>query len=53
MVTGVEPDTVLVVIVNLTEVAPAGTVTLAGTTAAAFELESDAVTPFAGAGAFT
>jgi hypothetical protein len=52
VVTGVEAATALVVIVNLTEVAPAGIVTLAGTAAAAFELESDTVTPFAGAGAF-
>lgn len=53
IVTGVVPATALVVIVNFTDVAPAGTVTVAGSEAEAFELESEIATPFTGAGAFT
>jgi hypothetical protein len=49
-VTGVELLTVFAVTVKVTEVAPEGTVTLAGTVAAAvFELESDTTAPPAGA----
>ena len=53
MVTGVELPTAVVVMVNVTLVAPAGTVTVAGTEAAASELESEATIPFAGAGPLT
>ncbi len=49
-VTPVEALTLLAVTVKVTEVAPAGTVTLAGTVAAAvFELETDTTAPPAGA----
>jgi len=54
IVTGVEMSTPPVVIVNLTLVAPAGTVMVSGMEATdGFELESDTANPPAGAGAFT
>ena len=49
MVTDLEFNTVLVVTVNVAVVAPAVTVTLAGTCAAALLLESDTAAPPAGA----
>ncbi len=53
MVAGVAEDTNVVVIGNVTEVAPAAIVTEAGTLAAAFELLKAIVRPPPGAGAFT
>ena len=47
--TGVEAVTAVVVIVNLTDVASAGTVTLAGVDAEADELSSVTIAPAAGA----
>ena len=52
MVTGVDAATTVVVIVKVTDVAPAGTVTLTGTDAAADELCRVTIAPPAGAGAF-
>jgi hypothetical protein len=51
-VTLVATATLVVVIVNIADVAPAGTVTLAGTTALAFELRRVTTAPLDGAGAF-
>src|SRR2546425_3469883 len=50
MVAGVAAAPALVVIVNVTLVAPAGTVTLAGTVAAVLSLDSVTCAPPAGAG---
>ena len=52
MVTGVEASTGAVVIVNVADVAPAGTVMLAGAEAAAEELWMVTTAPAAGAGPF-
>jgi hypothetical protein len=52
IVTGVDAATDVVVIVNLAEVVPAGTVTVAGATAAGDELWSVTTASPAGAGAF-
>ena len=52
IVTGVEAATGVVVIVNLADVVPAGTVTVAGVTAAGDELCSVTTASPAGAGAF-
>jgi hypothetical protein len=51
MVTGVDAATALVVTLKVALVAPAGTVTLAGTDAAALLLESETCAPPAGAAA--
>ena len=51
--TGVDVATALVVRLKLALVPPAGTVTLAGTTAAGLLLESVTCAPPAGAGAFS
>jgi hypothetical protein len=50
MVAAVEALTTLVVTVNVVPVAPSGTVTLAGTPAAALSLESVTMAPLTGAG---
>jgi hypothetical protein len=52
IVTGVDAATCAVVMLNLADVVPAGTVTLAGTDAAADELCSVTTASPAGAGAF-
>jgi hypothetical protein len=52
MVTGVDAATCVVVIVNFADVVPAGTVTLAGATAAGDELWRVTTASPAGAGAF-
>ena len=53
MLTGVDVATALVVRLKLALVPPAGTVTLAGTTAAGLLLESVTCAPPAGAGPFS
>jgi hypothetical protein len=53
MVTGVLADTSEDVIVKVVDVAPAGTVTVAGTVADALELESETTVPPAGAAPFS
>ena len=53
MMTGVDVATALVLRLKLALVPPAGTVTLAGTTAAGSLLESVTCAPPAGAGAFS